>query len=1041
MSSRRGSWRVQVGGIALCCLCCGAGAAESAKTLGDVRVFAVYEPVLSQQDVDLLTRVHPDFICRGWFKWHHTPDWSRYASLAEACAEKGILLQGGITLSAVYPDENKMDAATFRNFAAHGTDGEPYHCRMADNGGWYQLSLYNPKVIDYLKQQVRLQIDAGAVGIWYDEVEGIYDWNPTNGYEAYACAAFRAWLMRKYCVGQGWREDDARWQTHFGIDLAKHGGSIRTFDYLRHLQTTLGKTGKPLAENPAQGFPRNWATSANPLYREWGFAWDRKAAGTFRFDTVAAIFADILADADRYARERYGRTLINTYNHNGTARPGVAFLQPHNGAQPPLRQGRLDGRASYLNYYEALIADAAEVCPRQPVVFFVDWPGEADRLTALPRTDQLNFFSIYIPEAYAAGGEFALPLRGYSYVSRDQGTLAALTRFADFYRDYAPFFRGSQALPDQPQGIDRLTLRLRTSSAGTTLHIVNHAFSTRAVNPLARTNLCVQIPWTAPLPQSVFAVSPDFPEQRPVACALTNTTLTLQLGTVVCSAVVVFPHAQALRLISGTAPEGSHITAAPSRAQAITAHGRFTLWLPQTCTTLTCLETGEQRAVQPDVAFKMPLAGAYFSGMLLDVFGIPMRHTELIGNGVRSHTDAWGRFRIARAGQAVEPVSIAGAAQISITPDPGDAFTAYRIAPARRTLGTFEHSTEGYWANWPDKIHVQDVITLTNCVYRDQPALQCTFAATPRVPWSNINSPSFTLAGADAVELTFAGDGTPRTIYAVLHAYPHFYRTTLALSNTAWTTQRIPLSNFRDEKGQAFHTEGRMQNVTFQLAPATTYITPAVFWIQRVESVTAHPVQRLWTSTEPFDRIDVEHRAAEHQPQRPPPVVAQRAPLIRFTDPAAHYLANWADKESAAEHPMVIVERVATSNASPRLRVTLPAGSCAWGNANIPLPREALKEKDGLVLRMRSAVANEDVTLALHTLNNAATTFYQTEVEISATLSDVVVPWAAFRSDKGVPFSPQTTSFVNLQICRPVQPLTRDCMIEMEYIDTITVRR
>lgn len=490
-------------------------AEPAAPTLADVRVFAVYEPVFSRQDVDLLSRVRPDFVCRGWFKWHHTPDWQTYAPLAQACREQGILLQGGLTCAALYPGENGIDDATFRDFACHGTDGQPFLCRQVDHGGWYHLSLYNPKVIAMLKREARLQIDAGAVGIWYDEIEGYYDWNPTEGYDPYACAAFRDWLLRKYCAGLGWRDDDPRWQSQFGIDLAKHGGSIRTFDYLLHLQTTSGKDGKPLADNPPQGHPRAWATSPNPLYREWGYAWDRKAAGTFRFDTVAALFADILADANRYAREKYGRTLLSTYNHNGTARPGVAFQQPHNGAQPPLRHGRLDGRASYLSYYEDLIADAAEVCPEQPVVFFVDWPGETDRLVALPRSDQTHFLSLYIPEAYAAGGEFALPLRGYSYVAAHQGTLATLARLADFYRELAPWLRGSRPLPAQPAPQHNLTLRARVSACGTALHIVNHAFSTRDLWPLPRTNLTVALPWSEPAPGPAFAVSPDFPEQRP----------------------------------------------------------------------------------------------------------------------------------------------------------------------------------------------------------------------------------------------------------------------------------------------------------------------------------------------------------------------------------------------------------------------------------------------------------------------------------------------------------------------------------------------
>jgi hypothetical protein len=89
----------------------------------------------SGQDVELLTRVRPDFVCRGWFKWHHTPDWQTYAPLARACAAKDIRLQGGITLSAIYPGENGIDDATFRDFVSYCADGQPVHCSFPANVG------------------------------------------------------------------------------------------------------------------------------------------------------------------------------------------------------------------------------------------------------------------------------------------------------------------------------------------------------------------------------------------------------------------------------------------------------------------------------------------------------------------------------------------------------------------------------------------------------------------------------------------------------------------------------------------------------------------------------------------------------------------------------------------------------------------------------------------------------------------------------------------------------------------------------------------
>jgi hypothetical protein len=1031
--------------------------AETPDPLSDVRVFAVYEPVFTRQDVELLTRVRPDFVCRGWFKWHHTPDWQTYAPLARACAEKGIRLQGGITLSAIYPGENGIDDATFRDFVSYCADGQPVHCSFHGGDGWYQLSLYNPKVVDTLKREVRRQIDAGAVGIWYDEVEGYYDWVSTAGYDPYACTAFCDWLIRKYCVGQGWSEDDPRWSARFGVDLSRHGGSMRTFDYRLHLRTTLGKDGKPLAENPPQGHVRRWADSANPLFREWGFAWDRAAAGTFRFDTVAAIFADIVADADRYARERYGRTLINTYNHNGTARPGVAFLQPHLGGQPPIRKGRLDARASYLEEYERIVTDAAEVCPGQPVVFFVDWPSETDRLTALPRSDQMHFFAIYIPEAYAAGGEYALPLRGYSYVAADQGTLAALTRMADFYREYAPFLRGSRVASRQPVAPDRMTLRVRQSAAGTAVHLINHAFSTQAVWPVPRTNLVVTLPWDGPAPTAAFAVSPDFPEQRPVRITRRDDRLELEVGTLVCSLLVLMPEAGAFRAVTGAATDGLHVIAPPSRAMVFARDGRFTLWVPSDATSLECLETGERLPARDGVRFAPPTDGAFASGLLLDGFGIPARHAA-ITTGTRSrHADAWGRFRIPVADITGGSLSVAVEPGSTNTLTSGDTFTAWRCYAPQIPVLAFPAADEGpwptaqgshappygFWANWPDKARVPDVIRLARETHGGRAALRCSFAASPRVAWSNVNSPGFAVAHADAVELVYAGDGTPRTLQAVLHASPRFYRTTISLSENTWTTRRIPLREFRDNEGKSFDPGRHARTVSFQLAPPGALDADVTCWLHRVTLVQETPVRQEWQSATAFDAVDVDNLRTGHLPQRPPPAVVMRQPLVRFSDESSvsRLLANWAGKLDNNTNPMVVVERLAPAGAAAALRVRFPAGTCAWGNVNIPLPIARLVGQDGLAFRMRVSPPEADVVLALHSaLKGGEQFFYQSASEVLDGAAEVILPWRDFVCANGQVFDVQATAWVNLQICRPSGRLTRDMTVEIEAVDTVCLR-
>ena len=125
-------------------------------------------------------------------------------------------------------------------------------------------------------------------------------------------------------------------------------------------------------------------------------------------------------------------------------------------------------------------------------------------------------------------------------------------------------------------------------------------------------------------------------------------------------------------------------------------------------------------------------------------------------------------------------------------------------------------------------------------------------------------------------------------------------------------------------------------------------------------------------------------------------------------------------------------------DAPPFLRITLAAGECAWGNANIPLPADKLAGKNGLALRLRSSPATEDVTVALHTSVDGKAAFFQTEVEAGDTWSEQTVRWAEFRTESGRAFAPQAGAFLTLQICRPPHALKRAIEIDLEAVDAFT---
>lgn len=1021
----------------------------AAAPLDPVATFAVYEPVTRPSDVDLLLRVRPDLVCRGWFKWGSSPRWTDYAAYAEQLFRAGVRLQGGITCAAIYPKENGIDDATFLDFTTHDPDDRPVEIRFSPGSLWYHLSLYNPAVRDYLKADVRRQLDAGAQGVWYDEIEGTYDWIPRTGYDRYACDAFRDWLIDKYVRGQGWSTDDPRWREAFGIDLSRYDGTIEHFDYRRWLHETLGADGKPLAAHPPQGDPRAWATSANPLYREWGFAWDRRAKGTFRFDTVETIFAELVADARTYARERYGREILITYNHNGTARAGADFLQPHYGRQPELTADRLDGRRSYLPYYEATIADAAEVAPQVPVVFFVDWPGETDRLTALPRSDQLRFLNLYVPEAYAAGGEFALPLRGYSYSAVDQDTVTAQARMLAYLREHIVLFRSSTAVAGRVVAPEGVTARLRRSVAGTTLHLINHRWDLFEVRPMPLDDLVVDLP-AVPAPLGAFVVSTDWLEQRPVRVEAAGERSRVVVSGLTCNALVVFPSPEAWRRVVGEAGPGAHIQAVGRRAAAVAGpDGRFMIWPPAGEGRLRCLETGEERDAEDSVRFAPPPAGPMAVGAVLDEYGVPLCETILRAGDHEVRTDAWGRFAVPRAGaETVLTVPLGDGESASAGIGPGATLLRAGSVPwvVRGTAGLL-----GWWGNWPGRDPTADrvPVELSLVEAAGRTALEARFMPVP-VAWVNANSARLAAGEAEAIELIYRGDGSSREVRAVFQVFgtnfapprpgDTFYSRALSLAPTEWTAVRLPFSEFLAPDGERLDTVPHGQ-VTFQFMPAGPVTEPVLVQVAEARLVVPGPALRV-VSHDPdgtLDGLDLDDTERGHRPlQTFATDAGDWEVLYDFESGELPYL-NWQGREAGG--PVLLEGSFAPGpgGVGRCLRLVFAAGRGGWANANVPLPERPAARADGVALRLRANRDDRPVRVGLHLLpgsrpGQATDEFPSADVLVRAgEWTAVALPWSAFRL-AGRPIDLTQTTRVNLQIVQPGGALEADWTVEVDDV-------
>lgn len=447
---------------------------------------------------------------------------------------------------------------------------------------------------------------------------------------------------------------------------------------------------------------------------------------------------------------------------------------------------------------------------------------------------------------------------------------------------------------------------------------------------------------------------------------------------------------------------------------------------------------------------------------MLDAFGIPVRHAEIAGNGHRWHTDAWGRYRIPLAKApddgplrvCVEPGS---PHLLALTP----VFTAWRFSAARHPVLSLQQpkgepsressavpdtaSLGGFWPNWPDKERTPGVISLSREDHLGQTALRCLFSAAPRVAWQNVNSPPFPLANADAVELVYAGDGSPRSVNAILFApqlrdRPAFYCCPLPLDRHEWTRKRIALAEFRDEKGNPFDPKAVRGNISLQFAPADSAETSATLWVHAVSLVNDTPVKEAWRSDAAFDAVDVDNLMAGHKPQPPPPAVASRLPLVRFADAPVGLYANWEGKSASEAKSMVVIERVSPAGGAPFLRVSFCPGECLWGNANVPLSPDALRGQDGLVLRLHTQPPDGTLTLSLHVMPRSGDqSFYVTTCEADEGCGELVLLWSDFHRSDGQPFEPIKDAAINLQMCRPPQALTRETVIELEQIDAFTL--
>jgi len=499
-------------------------------------VWAIFEPVYTKEDIEAISLIKPDILCRAWFRWDNDLDaFNKYKWVVDSIHKMDIAFQGGTTCKAI----NTKLANFTPEMAAHGENGKPVsvHKGVVPEEIVF-MNLYHPKAREYVLKDAKQQIDLGVDGIWFDEVGNFYNYNEGT-LDDVVTKQFTEFLVDKYVKQRGWSLDDKRWGYIFKIDLAEFGSNIENFDLRQYLKE-FPAVWKIL--NNGQAKPE-FSSESNeaplPILREYGYPneWYVEE-GTFYYTYTLKHWKELALATKEYAQQTYGFDPIITKNMINLPVPYVSFQQPQCLiAMFPLKGSRLDATQDPSWLLDDVMKRSFKASGDVPIVWFVDWPGQINALLGLSVNEQKIYFKIYVAEAYAHGQFFALPFKAYYYDARKAGTFSLLLYLSKFYRKYSDLFvQTKRIIKNEAWALKARALNLPMISNHTAsisvsrkditttiyekngkliIHLVNHnyAASIKSMTKVVDLNINLKTDFDF-IPNSVRLISPDFPNEE-----------------------------------------------------------------------------------------------------------------------------------------------------------------------------------------------------------------------------------------------------------------------------------------------------------------------------------------------------------------------------------------------------------------------------------------------------------------------------------------------------------------------------------------------
>jgi hypothetical protein len=492
----------------------------------DAVVFSINGLTASDYALDLARQSDSDVLIRAWFKWGKAPDYQPLREFPERAHGMGAVFGGGITCSALYDKENGITPAQLQDMATRGTNGA-----MVDAWGHPGIrhgSLSSPAYMDYLFRWCKEQMDAGVDYLFMDENTAAL--SGQEGYDDYSLADFRQYLLGFCPSTKGWKANDPRWASQYGINLGDAAvccdGSMNTFDYRAFLQAR-----RALKKSPAP--PKRLL----PLWRSFRI-WRDDRAWKSLTDRIRA-----------YARQRGHPVWISG---NGLTR--YVDLQVlgiwHNWL---VTNGQVDISQNQIQIWRNLVVKGHELTDETvPVVLFHDWGfGEPHfPWLAVPPDQREIWLRTRAAEIYAAGAFFAFPVLGpHGCDAGRDGTIATIARQAAFYQAQRNLYLHGRFLGADSVQTSQPAFSLAAWAGDTpdtvVLHVINRQIRDGRLQPRQAVTL------TAPLsemPEAAEAVSPDWTGTRPVSCVQSGGQLRVSLSDMEAYAVIRLHYRQAVNL-------------------------------------------------------------------------------------------------------------------------------------------------------------------------------------------------------------------------------------------------------------------------------------------------------------------------------------------------------------------------------------------------------------------------------------------------------------------------------------------------------------